>query len=249
MKKNIFLSMLVALAMVATSCKKDKKEESTSQVGKVKIELENIINEVPIELNQSYVLGSDTLSFSTFKYYVSNVQFVGADGTIWSEPNSYHLIDLSDESTSLLTIGNVPKGDYTGVKLMIGVDSTRNVSGAQDGDLGVANGMFWSWNSGYIFIKLEGQHNQSMDGSFAYHIGGFSGVNNAIRNKAFDFGSAVMMVSSEATPQIHLALDAGALFSSGVNVSNNSMIHMPGAPAAAFANAFSEVMSFEHLHN
>jgi hypothetical protein len=251
MNKRIFMSLAMALTLVATSCKKDKDKDNDNEVlaGNVNIEFEHVINEVPISLNENYILGSDTISFSTFKYYVSNVQFITSDGSVWSEPNSYHLIDLSNENSALLNIADVPKGDYTGMRLMIGVDSTRNVSGAQDGALSVANSMFWSWNSGYIFIKMEGLHSSAMDGAFTYHIGGFSGPNNAIRERVLDFGSAVMMVSSDATPQVHLALDAGELFTNGINVSGNSMIHMPGAAASSFADQFSGVLSFEHLHN
>jgi hypothetical protein len=65
---------------------------------------------------------------------------------------------------------NVPAGTYTGMYLTMGVDSARNVSGAQEGALDPANGMFWSWTSGYIMIKAEGLSPQGAGGSFTYHL-------------------------------------------------------------------------------
>jgi hypothetical protein len=37
------------------------------------------------------------------------------------------------------------------------------------------NGMFWTWNSGYIMAKLEGSSSLSrgLNNTFTYHIGGF----------------------------------------------------------------------------
>jgi hypothetical protein len=45
------------------------------------------------------------------------------------------------------------------------------------------NGMYWTWNSGYIFAKLEGQSDSSKAASnyFNYHIGGYKHFENAIQ--------------------------------------------------------------------
>jgi len=43
--------------------------------------------------------------------------------------------------------------------------------------------MFWTWNSGYIFFKLEGNSPVSTqpNGKIEYHIGGFQSPTSAIR--------------------------------------------------------------------
>ena len=74
-----------------------------------------------------------------------------------------------------LTLSDVPEGSYTEMSYVLGVDSTRNVSGAQAGALSTANGMFWSWSTGYIMLKAEGTSPNSGTGSFSFHLGGFSG--------------------------------------------------------------------------
>ena len=45
------------------------------------------------------------------------------------------------------------------------------------------NGMFWTWNTGYIFLKLEGKSPESTANGniFEYHIGGYKTPANCIR--------------------------------------------------------------------
>ena len=42
---------------------------------------------------------------------------------------------------------------------------------------GAGADMYWTWNSGYIFFKMEGTSPAAtgMGNSFMYHIGGFGG--------------------------------------------------------------------------
>ena len=69
------------------------------------------------------------------------------------------------------------------------MDSIDNCSGAQSGALDPINGMFWSWNTGYIFLKLEGiaEASNSPLSLFEYHIGGYSYPNNFVRNVYLQF--------------------------------------------------------------
>jgi len=75
----------------------------------------------------------------------------------------------------------VPEGDYRGIKFDFGVDSTLNHSDpatyATNHPLSIYNGNFWTWNSGYIFTKIEGKIDSVASGSsdlstaFFYHCG------------------------------------------------------------------------------
>jgi hypothetical protein len=255
MKNILYAAFALAVMMMAVACKKDEVTPITdnptpSTTGSVNVELEHIIQDLPMVLNQQYILNNgDTMSFTTLKYYLSNIQLVKADGSTWSESNSYHLVDLSDESSTLLTLNDVPMADYTGMNLMIGVDSLHNVSGAQDGALNVANGMFWSWNTGYIFIKMEGTSTQSMNDAFTYHIGGFSGANNAIQSKYMYFNGSFLMARPDAVPQVHLSLNIQDLFENGIQTDLINSIASPGVESSEAAAAFSGVLNFEHIHN
>lgn len=108
---------------------------------------------------------------STFRYYISNVELTKLDGSKVFYP-VYKLIDAFDESTQTITLLEVPNGDYKAISYFIGIDSTRNHSGPQEGDLSPTTGMLWTWASGYLFLKLEGFYkNGTSQTSFRYHIG------------------------------------------------------------------------------
>jgi chorismate-pyruvate lyase len=89
----------------------------------------------------------DTMNFTKFKYYVSNLKLKKADGTWWVHPESYFLVDAADAASTTLSLGTLPVGEYTEMEYTLGVDSTRNVSGAQSGALAPSD-MFWNWNTG-----------------------------------------------------------------------------------------------------
>lgn len=93
----------------------------------------------------------DSVLVSKFIYYLSNIVLTKSDGSKYTADNSYHLLSFTSSGTPSFTLSDVPAGEYTAIDFLIGIDSLRNCSGAQTGDLDPAKGMFWTWNSGYIF--------------------------------------------------------------------------------------------------
>ncbi|XZF13152.1 MbnP family protein [Chitinophagaceae bacterium MMS25-I14] len=154
-----------------------------------------------------------SITVSKFNYYISNIRFNNTNGSSFSEPESYHLLQQSDASSLSFNIGNIPAGTYGSVSFMIGVDSTHNTSGAQTGALDPVNGMFWSWNTGYIMAKMEGTSPQagSTDNTFIFHIGGFSGVNSALHTVTLNL-PAPLTIHKNSNAMVHLHADALAWF-------------------------------------
>jgi hypothetical protein len=244
-----FTAVAVVLVSVMTSCKKDKNEDPITptpkpvEKGTVTIDLTHkwgFSNETDFVLGTDLIhpMKHDTLNFTKLKYYISNVKLKKADGTWFTQTESYHLVDLSDVNSLAITLNDVPVGDYTDVYFTMGVDSTRNVSGAQAGALATSNGMFWSWNSGYIMLKAEGTSVNSTSGSFAFHLGGFSGVNNIVTEKYVQFAGNNLTVSSNHTSSAFLQVNPGWLWHSAPSVSVLNTIHMPGTDAKTMADGF-----------
>lgn len=125
------------------------------------------------EFNQSY-------SISKFRYYINNIKLKRKDGTEYIS-NEYYLIDVEDKEPKQIVIDE--QGYYSSISFTIGVDSLHNCSGLQLGALDPVKGMFWAWNTGYIFLKLEGKspYSKSPSNIFEFHIGGFKQPNNCIR--------------------------------------------------------------------
>ncbi len=258
--KKLILSISVFIALF-TSCKKDPVENQNNTnnnsptTGVVKIELEHVFDTLAFALTTKTFTTSnnDSITFTKFKYYISNNKLVKADGTSFSENESYHLIDEETSASKLISINNVPFGSYSGISFMIGVDSTRNVSGSQTGALDPALGMFWTWNSGYIMAKLEGNSNQSgaSSKSILYHVGGFSGTNNVLKTVSPSFNGSTANVSSTVSPEIHIKCDVMEWFKNPntINLATLHTIHMPGANAKLIANNYADMFSVEHIHN
>ena len=132
---------------------------------------------------------------TNFKYYISNVRVTDMSGKVFENKNSYYLIRMDEPATMDAALEDIPAEDYKSISFTIGVDSLHNCSGAQSGALDPINGMFWTWNTGYIFFKLEGKSpaSKSPGNIFEYHIGGYREPTNFIRHVTLDLtGPSIM---------------------------------------------------------
>lgn len=256
MKRFAFFAVAGALAAFSlTGCDKDSEPTPpANQKGEFDIEFENTVGAAPLVLaTQEYTtLAGDQFKVTTFRYYVSNLKLTRADGTEYVQPESYYLIDEANEDSRHLTIKDVPTGDYTGLKFTIGVDSARNVAGAQTGALDPAKGMFWTWNSGYIYTMLEGSSPQSLSPNrmITFHIGGFRTPNNTIRTVTPSFNGAKLLVRTDHTPEVHYNVDVLRMFSGPTTVRFASLSATMGGPNSVLvANNYAQGMfSVEHIH-
>ncbi len=137
---------------------------------------------------------AQTFTVSKFKYYISNLHFKTADGKDLFINESF-LINEEEEGSKKIILKNLPAWDYASLDFIIGVDSIHNCSGAQSGTLDPINAMFWAWNSGYIFLKLEGRSSFSKSPGkfFEYHVGGYKHPANCIRKVSLDITDKVIV--------------------------------------------------------
>ena len=137
----------------------------------------------PLELNKLYKNPfGETFQISRLRFYAGGITPVYSDtGIRLTGRTTYHLIDLSDSSSTNLMIP-VRAGICHGIQFLLGVDSLDQSRGALTGALDPALGMFWTWNSGYQTFKIEGYSPSSTQPAhlFAYHIGGFRNPYNTV---------------------------------------------------------------------
>ena len=146
-----------------------------------------------------------TFTVSRFRYYLSNVILKNTDGVAF-ESHDYFLVDEAEPDSKLITIKGIPVGNYSSISFIIGVDSLHNCSGAQSGALDPVNGMFWTWSTGYIFVKLEGHADASTSPGhiFEYHIGGYAAPNNCIRKVTLNFKKKGIKIANDKTDELPL---------------------------------------------
>jgi hypothetical protein len=177
-------------------------------VGKDKLILDSLMYKN--EFNQSYSIGK-------FRYYISNIKLKRKDGTEYAS-NEYYLIDVEDKKSQQIVIHE--KGNYSSISFTIGVDSLHNCSGLQKGALDPVNGMFWAWNTGYIFLKLEGKsiYSKSPSNIFEYHIGGFKQPNNCIRQVRLDLPEKTIQVVEDDADLLSLSVDISEVLKTPKNI-------------------------------
>lgn len=255
--KNISIAFTMLLTLAFTSCKKDEATNpTTDEKGAFTLEFENVVNSSPLVLEtQNYTnANGDSFNVSVFKYYVSNIKLTKTDGSIYSVPESYILVDASKPTSLLNSLNSIPAGDYTKISFIIGVDKDRNLAGAQTGALDPALGMFWTWNSGYIFVKFEGTSPQStaVNKGLTFHIGGIVDPNNTIRTFSTEFSAGnPLRIREDKKPQLHFKVNVASLFTGKKNISfANLNFTMGGANSVIVADNYVDgLFKLDHIHN
>lgn len=253
--KHSTLCLLLGVVLTFNACKKDETAPTTEK-GSITLEFENVVNNSALVMTtKDYVnANGDHFTIDVFKYYVSNISLTKEDGTTYKIPESYLLIDAEKPSSWINNLKDVPAGDYTKISFVIGVDKDRNLAGAQTGALDPALGMFWTWNSGYIFVKMEGKSPQSTatGNALTFHIGGIVEPNNTIRTFTADFTTGnPLRVRADKNPQVHFKADAAKLFTGVNNIAFNTLnFTMGGANSAKVADNYAQGMfKLDHVHN
>jgi hypothetical protein len=157
--KSLFNLLFISTIILIASCKQPKKPIDIVANTQANVAINFInqaggvnITEGPLNYTNS---AGNLYSVDLLKYYVTNVVLIKDDGSEF-KLNNYDLINAFDANYSKVNAVNVPNGTYTSMKFYLGVDPSRNHSGAQDGDLDPKNNMIWTWSTGYIFFKHEG---------------------------------------------------------------------------------------------
>ena len=177
------------------------------------------IHNTELLLHKKYALleSNDSIVFSNIKFYISNPLVYKNDSLIKIPTKRYHLVDLNNPESLVL---QTETQNFDKIQFNVGIDKQTNLDGVKGGDLDPLKGMYWTWNTGYINIKLEGIIYSMVDGDnvFKYHIGGFEPpmdtMQNVILNKLnnqpiiiemnkflslFDFSKDLMVLSPGAT--------------------------------------------------
>jgi len=254
-KKIIYTGVSILALFVTFSCKKDKTQPIPDPVvekAKVVININHTWGTTQNFATKTQLIHpdtDDTLNFATFKYYISNIKLLNENGNWWSHPESYFLVDFDDQSTLTLTLEDVPTAKYLEMSYVLGVDSLRNVSGAQTGALSTVHGMFWTWSTGYIMVKAEGTSPNSSGGSFSYHLGGFQGVHNIVTEKFADFNGDTLHVQTGKLVTINLSSSPDKLFQTLGSISNLENLSAPGAAAKSMATDFYSSFIFVSIEN
>lgn len=264
------ICLLVVLAFY--SCKKDPTQPpyDEANLAPLSVEFDNIADgrKIVLGITEFTNAAGETYTIDLLQYYISNISVEKADGTVYVVPQeeSYFLIKEQDRTTRHARV-MVPEGDYVKLNFMVGVDSARNTmsiddrGGVLDPSGDGEHGMYWSWNSGYIFFKFEGKSpNAALDATnqhkFRFHIGGYGGYDsptlNNTRMVSLDLEPAgFARVRKDRYSNIHLMVDVnealGALHT--IRFSEVSNLMSINEISAKIADNFHSMFYHDHTEN
>lgn len=261
------LPILIIGILLVAGC---RDQDDIPDTGAIEIRFDNVIGSISTQiLSEEYTeeypytneLGQ-TFNLVTLRYIISEVVFEGPDGAYHADPlianasetHGYHLIDESDISSQRIRFQDIPPGTFNKVSFTLGVEQ----EGVEQGAAIFIDGMFWTWNSGYIALKIEGQSPDSPGEAFgdnieetnpfgfAYHIGGWDAVNN---NQRYTLDFEELMIAPEFLPEIHIVMDGKKAFE-GQNPTNFALRNSVHTPNEGFAMAqnLDDIFAIDHVH-
>lgn len=173
-------ALFFILAVMLVSCQPDVKDNTLS----IKFNINAGTN--PLAYNTTYSVSGYNVQYTLFKFYISQPTFSSGPDMIYFN-DAYFLGDASVANNTFV-VGDLGKRTIDGVAFGYGVDSSRNSQNGSlaipayayptDHPLSASNNMYWAWNPGYIWMKLEGRMDANVDGDFedvneqfSYHTG------------------------------------------------------------------------------
>lgn len=122
---------------------------------------------------------SDSMTIESCKFYVSGWSLWRRGRLVFANKQPV-LIDL--ETKNQIACAYI--GSFDQIQFRVGLDSVAHQVADFSGDLDPLLGMYWAWQSGFIFFKLEG-FNQSCATPhhwMAYHLGGYRAPNPCMQS-------------------------------------------------------------------
>lgn len=248
MKKTLPLSVAVLLALVfiLSGC---RKEENPGKA-QMKIALRAEYNGEDFSLDSVYrdALGY-RIRYDEIRFYLSELRLLKANNE-WLPLLDIYLAEMSEKRT--LTF-EIPAGSYKGIEFGVGVPAWANkdqdpTQYPNEHPLSVqgSQGMFWQWNTGYIFVKVGGKADTTgTDGAFlghpfAFHCGEDFLYRSHQITQNFELGD-------QQSKQLSLTLDVGHFLhnrSDTIDLRYNYLTHTSGNVdlAERFVNLFNDAL-------
>jgi hypothetical protein len=253
--RNFFagLSLLILLSACQKQLKFDTEPETDHNLV---IHFKALVDTSDLEFGKTYVnFFDEPYTVSAFKFYIHGIQMINTDsGKVFELPrDDYYLVDFADSASVKIKVGIHPF-KYNRIAFTVGVDSARNVSGAQTDALDPAKGMFWTWTTGYIMAKLEGNSPvaSTPNNAFEYHIGGFRQGESVLEKITllFPFSSEIDLKPGKTT-EMSVTANVNSWFYNphDVQISTTPTCMTPGTLAMQIAENYRKMFTVADIVN
>jgi len=111
--------------------------------------------------------------------------------------------------------------------------------------------MFWTWNTGYVSIKIEGRSPLSNlpQHLIEYHLGGFKGPDNVNQRIDLLFPGGNTDTKENKTTMIRVKTDVNSFFNSvhSLPIKNNPACTSPGRLARQYSENYARIFSIDKV--
>ena len=270
MKKIFLLAILIAILF---SCNNDNSN-TTDLAGSNHLVLKfehgfNGVGNLILNSTTQTSTNKQKHQFSTLKYIVSNIVLIDEAGKEYA----YHfnnpdkgafIIDVAKATANIVSVelDEIPSNNYKKVRIGMGISQKAYLLGesGQATFLTKAQeaGMFWSWSKGYIFTKLEGKYGETLENTFANHIGSLGNVSkngtaDMYREVTLDLPTSAK-VRKDIAPSIHFKVNLNE-YLSGVNkltldkTTKTDNSHGSTEHLIQVADNLTKIFLVDHVHN
>ena len=209
MKKYL---LTLCVCSVLLSC----GDDDSQLVNDLTFNFEFVTPEGALELGQAFELNGSTVMFETANFYFHGLQMANADAEMFFSAEEAHVLAGSNLVGSFTDVNLAPT-NLTSTRIIIGVEEVQNNQIEADftersaGDpLSIKDpSMHWNWNSGYKFVRFDGEVDTDGDGlvdaPIAYHLG-----TDALRTE-IEMPSNLALTAG--VTNVTMTFDLGAFFS------------------------------------
>jgi len=226
------LMVLVSLSLF-TSCKKVEPAPTNFNesvpTGILKFHLHTFINDLEVDAYgiETTMPDGRAISLEMAQLYISEIQLVKLDGSIYNVPCKGVLKVFESES---VTLGNVPVGNYKSVRFKVGLPASTNaLAPTTEGYTSLLNqSEMWlssiAQPDGYAFLNFRGSIDTTTakNGTkvpFEYKIGTNANLVEVVMSEQ-NFS-----IYKDVVGYVHMKIAYDQLFD-GITLSNNAFLHI-----------------------
>ena len=214
LKRFLFATILPIALFTMSACEEETTGPADPDMGTLVLKIVPTFNGAPLELGTSYQnAAGDMVSLRTVKFYISEILLEDHDENEKSAGEIY-LVDLLENPSSLTLTVPVEAEHYHMMRFSVGVPEAENHKDAatQSEPLGPNVGMYWGWDPGYIFYKIEGDADSAgTDIPFLFH-----GGEDARRKQIALMGHDHLMITKDGTRTVTLGVAMDKFFAQGM---------------------------------
>jgi len=177
--KRYFALGVVLMALIM-SC--DNDEIADENVSDISFDFQFVTDDGTIQLNEPFELNGSTVQFEVANFYFYDLEMGKSGSNLTLADERTHVLAGANLTTSFSDL-NVAPFDLISTKITIGVEESQNnqseadfTERRSDDPLSIKDpSMHWNWNSGYKFVRFDGEVDTDGDGvvdtPIAYHLG------------------------------------------------------------------------------